>query len=185
MVLLTRRPTAAGGSRVRAVGAGAVLVVGVGLLAVTADGTPRGSAEPTGRPQGAVPVAARRDEAPPSMREQLQAEVDSLLRAGVPPDDPKMEILREDLLAPEAPAEEATDEPAGPDPGEMWEDGPVGCEPVPPAIRVEDIEGARCRVEPLPQGGARYIAVAPDGTEHEALFGRAGPAGTRPGPAAR
>lgn len=121
-------------------------------------------------------------------RTVLQSEIDAMKAAGIPAADPKVRMLQAELDAltdlesadpvPEAGVDLEEVAEGGqrdvqldaPDPEETWEDGPVECEPIPQKLSVEDIAGATCFVEPRPQGGARYVAVAPDGTTHEVIF---------------
>lgn len=121
-------------------------------------------------------------------QEALKSEIDAMLDAGMPARDQKVRMLQEEVDALKAledtsPVPEKgvdLEEVAGggqrqveldaPDPAEQWEDGPVECEPIPQRLSVEDIAGASCYVEPQPGGGARYVAVTPDGTMHEVAF---------------
>lgn len=122
-------------------------------------------------------------------RRVIQSEIDAMIDAGMQASDQKVRMLEAELEAlgqlegSGRVAEEGVDleevakggqrrvELDAPDPAEEWEDGPVECEPVPQRLSVEDIAEASCFVEPRPEGGARYVAVTPDGDVHEVFFG--------------
>lgn len=159
------------------------VVVVAGALAAASLGVAMGAGAVGGRlgdQEGDNAVTARR---------VLQSEIDAMIAAGMPARDQKVRMLEEELDAlkhlegrgrvPEkgvdleevARGGQRQVELDAPDPAEAWEDGPVECEPVPQRLSVEDIAGASCFVEPQPGGGARYVAVAPDGRVHEVVFG--------------
>jgi hypothetical protein len=119
----------------------------------------------------------------------LRAEIEAMVAAGLPPTDPKLALLQEDLAALEAGTGAA---PRG-EPGvvlseqgirdvevdrrdaSLWDHGEVPCEPIPPdLLTAADIAGASCRNEPQPDGSARYVAVRPDGGEIVVVFGADG-----------
>jgi hypothetical protein len=111
-----------------------------------------------------------------------------MIEGGLPHDDPKVAMLEEELAALDALEDtvavpdpgidpEALDDAASgstrstaADPTEQWDTGEVECEPVPGRLTMADIAGATCFVEQQPDGGVRYVAVAPDGTERATVF---------------
>jgi hypothetical protein len=145
---------------------------------------------------GAVHEARRGDE-PGGGARLLEAEIESMEAGGVAPDDPKLQLLEDDLAALErgqrtAPPREpdvdvgavlgdpatalrdATDDAgdAG-DAGDssLRDDGAVACEVVPPdLLTAADIAGATCTSTLDADGGSRYAAVAPDGTVRTVRF---------------
>lgn len=123
--------------------------------------------------------------------EALRDEIQAMVESGLPPEDPKVALLEDELTELEALADAVAEPdpgfdpdeleslragsarafpPHAPDPTEEWEDGEVECEPLPGRLSVEDIADANCYVERQPDGSIRYVAVAPDGTERDAFF---------------
>lgn len=152
---------------------GAGVVVSVVAAAALMTGNDDGTADDGGTAAG---------------EEVLQTELDAMLEAGVHPDDPKVGLLEDELedleaLAdaegvPAPPPEPPPDADDGPDVGERRE---VDCEPVPPdLLTMDDIADATCYVEPQSDGGTRYIAVGPDGTERTVRFSVGGGATREP-----
>lgn len=131
--------------------------------------------------------AALSEPAPTAVEQQLRAEIEGMVDAGVPRDDPKVALVEEQLAAIEAgdraraPAEpgldvgallaEARAEPAG---RTAWQSGAVLCEPVPGLLSAEEIAGATCLSVPQPDGSGRYVAVAQDGVVRSVRFGNDG-----------
>lgn len=156
---------------------------------------------------GAAVTAARAQPSPdpaPPLARAMRQEIDAMADAGVPPGDPKVEMLEdavEDLeagaaadpppdpgaagvaeriaRADAARAAEARGGPAPPPPGEgtarpAWDAGPVQCEVVPGQLGPDEIAGAACASVPQRDGTARYVAVGRDGTVRTVVFGTGG-----------
>jgi hypothetical protein len=142
----------------------------------------------------AVASATLSQPAPVPAEQQLQDEIDELIASGLPADDPKVEMLRDDLAALKAGrtattsaamnrragnaladartadaggAEAAADTPA-------WDSGVVECEVVPGLLTAAELAGATCVTVPQPDGTARYLVIAADGTVHAVQFARGG-----------
>jgi hypothetical protein len=132
--------------------------------------------------------------APVPAEQQLQAEIDGMIAAGLDPHHPKVEMLREDLAALRSGATAPTPEELGVDPGAVvdaaraaesadgapdraaaaeptWDSGPVECEVVPGLLGPDEVAGAACVSVPQPDGTSRYLAIAADGTVRAVLFG--------------
>ena len=125
-------------------------------------------------------------EPPPAQR--MRDEIDDMIAAGVPEDDPKVEMLEEaveelegaDASPPRDPgAADVADQIAAAEAGRgagarpggpTWQSGPVLCEVVPGHLDADEIAGAACATVPQPDGTARYVAVSPNGTVHSVLF---------------
>jgi hypothetical protein len=174
------RPTEQGSIRLQVGVVVAALVVG-GLLAA-----------------GAYEPATAEDETVPPPVQQLQDEVDAMVAAGVPEDDPKVEMLQadaDDLAADwgrRGRPERGVDLRAGagggaastPDEavriaGEVGAEqpavsGPVECEPIPQRLEAVEVAGARCVSVPQADGSSRYVAVTPAGDVHTVAFGADG-----------
>lgn len=153
-------------------GRGAVLLAALALAAVAAS---------------AAAGAALSEPAPTAVEQQLRAEIEGMVDAGVPRDDPKVALVEEQLADVEAgdgargPTEpgvdvgallaEARAEPAG---GTPWQSGAVLCEPVPDLLSADDVADATCLSVPQPDGTGRYVAIAPDGVVRTVRFGNDG-----------
>jgi hypothetical protein len=145
---------------------------------------------------GAVHEARRGDEPGGGVR-LLEAEIESMEASGVAPDDPKRQLLEDDLAAlergqrtipprepdvdvdavlgdPATALRDATDQGGdAADTGDrsLRDDGAVACEVVPPdLLTAADIVGATCTSTLDADGGSRYAAVAPDGTIRTVRF---------------
>jgi len=121
----------------------------------------------------------------------LEAEIEAMEAGGAAPDDPKLRLLEDDLAALERGSREAPPHEPGVDVGavlgdpatavrdatdaaddavdtsdaQLWDDGRVQCEVVPPNLLTPaDIAGATCTSTLDADGGSHYAAVAPDGT---------------------
>lgn len=166
----------------RVVGAAGFVALGVSLAAGVATIA------------GAVQTGRRGDE-PGGGARLLEAEIESMEAGGVAPDDPKLQLLEDDLAALErgqrtaAPREpgvdvgavlgdpasalrDATDQAGDAGDSSLRDDGAVVCEVVPPdLLTAADIAGATCTSTLDADGGSRYAAVAPDGTVRTVRFG--------------
>lgn len=123
---------------------------------------------------------------PPAQR--MRDEIDDMVAAGVPEDDPKVEMLEDAVeelgsadpspprdpgaadVAGQIAAAEAGRGQGAPPGGSTWQSGPVLCEVVPGHLDAEEIAEAACATVPQPDGTARYVAVTPEGTVHSVLF---------------
>ena len=147
---------------------------------------------------GTYEPATADDERVPPPVQQLRDEVDAMVAAGVPENDPKVEMLSDeadDLAAdwgrrgrPER-GVDLRSRPGGgsaastPDEAIRMADeigaeqqavsGPVECEPIPQRLEAVEVAGARCVSVPQADGSSRYVAVTPDGEVHTVAF-RAG-----------
>jgi hypothetical protein len=143
----------------------------------------------------AVASASLSQPAPVPAEQQLQADIDNMIAAGLDPHDPKVEMVRRDLEALKAGrtgttaadmsrrARAALDRAraAGTGPAQTatettpaWDSGPVECEVVPGLLTAPEVAGATCVSVPQPDGTARYLAIAADGTVRAVLFGPGG-----------
>lgn len=133
----------------------------------------------------------------------LQTELEAMLDAGLPADDPKVQMLQDEIAALEAlegaePVPEPVPlpgiEPADAageggqrhtavDSSEQWDVGEVECEPVPGHLTADDVRNATCRVEPQNDGSSHYIVTFSDGTEQTVPFGDGTPQATPATPA--
>lgn len=148
---------------------------------------------------GAHEPATADDEVIPPPVQQLRDEVDAMVDAGVPEDDPKVEMLTEeaDDLASDwgraGRAEPGVDLRAGAGRGgaastpdeairradaigaeEPAVSGAVECEPIPQRLEAVEVAGARCVSVPQADGSSRYVAVTPSGEVHTVTFGEGG-----------
>ncbi len=131
----------------------------------------------------AIASASLSQPAPVPAEQQLQADIDAMVAAGLDPHDPKVEMLRRDLAEMKAGATATTGSPPGVDAGAAidraraadgtpaWDSGPVECEVVPGLLDAAAVTGARCVSVPQPDGTSRYLAIAADGTVRAVLFG--------------
>jgi hypothetical protein len=147
---------------------------------------------------GAAAASSGRDTqpAPPQAAVELQREVDAMRTAGLPPDDPKVEMLEAEVDAliagtsaeavpdagMDAPANRSGDASLSSTPqeavqaaGEVDSDrsadpGAVECEPVPQALDAAEVADASCLSVPQPDGTTRYVAVRPTGVVHVVRF---------------
>jgi hypothetical protein len=168
-------------STLRHTGRGAVLLSALVLAAVAAS---------------AAASAALGQDPPTEVERRLEAEIEGMVDSGVPPDDPKVEMLEDEAAAiGDGDGEAARREP-GVDIGEVlegtespdasgsrvadaqvaesddaWQSGTMVCEPVPGLLSADEIAGARCVSVPQPDGSSRFVAVSPDGTVRTVLFG--------------
>jgi hypothetical protein len=135
---------------------------------------------------------------------QLEAEIGAMRAGGMAADDPKVELLQDEVDAlregmdaqPErdpglssgpgasgaqssTPEDAArTAESAGA--GGGAESAEVECEPIPHALEADDLVDAVCASVPQPDGTARYVAVVPTGAVHVVRFGGDGAAERQP-----
>jgi len=147
----------------------AFAVVAAGLALLARD-TPGAHDRPAGASSGAAAASGVA---------VLQAELDAMAAAGLPADDPKVAMLRDDLASFErgmhtvAPVEPAVD-PATRDVGVADEasldNGLVECEPLPGLLTADDVAGARCSSLLQPDGSSLYVAERPDGTRSTVRF---------------
>jgi hypothetical protein len=168
-------------STLRHTGRGALLLSALVLAAVAAS---------------AAASATLGQDPPTQVERQLDAEIEGMVDSGVPADDPKVEMLEDEVAAIEDGDGEAARREAGVDIGEVlegeespdpsgssaadaevagsddgWQSGTVVCEPIPGLLSADEIAGARCVSVPQPDGSSRYVAVSPDGTVRTVLFG--------------
>ncbi len=167
---------------------GAAVVASIGLTAV------------------GVASAARRQPAPTEAERQVQREIDAMIDSGVPADDPKVEMLEEQVdelrrsTRADPPKEPGVDlgqrvadakaaeqagvagqaTTAGVPTGPAWQSGIVECEPVPQILTAEEVAGATCLSVPQPDGSTRYVAVGRDGVVRTVAFGPDGRVGRSP-----
>lgn len=152
---------------------------------------------------GGAAGAALDDPTPPPIADRLEREAEAMVDAGVPANDPKVEMLEAEAEAiadgagattPKEPgvdlahtpeAKVATSgSPAAMDRVEAvesaegkspWDLGRVDCEPIPPTnLTAAEIAGATCLSLPQPDGTARYVAITPDGTVRVVRFAAGG-----------
>jgi hypothetical protein len=131
------------------------------------------------------------DEVPEAVT-QLEAEIGAMRAGGMDADDPKVELLQDEvdalregldarpprdpgLSSSAAGARSSTPEDAirsaeTAGAGGGAEAAEVECEPIPHALEAEDIEDAVCASVPQPDGTARYVAVVPTGAVHVVGF---------------
>jgi len=120
----------------------------------------------------------------------LQAELDAMEAAGLPPEHPKVRMLTDDLqafeqgihttVATEAGIDVAgriaagTSRTVGVTDEASLDDGSVDCEPLPGLLTAADVAGAECSSELQADGSSLYVAEAPDGTRRTVRFGADG-----------
>jgi hypothetical protein len=143
----------------------------------------------------AVASASLSQPAPVPAEQQLQRDIDSMIAAGLDPHDPKVEMVRDDLAAlkagrtattrgdmsrrtgnvlAEARAADAGGALAPTEAAPAWDSGPVECEAVPGLLTAPEVTGATCVSVPQPDGTARYLAIAADGTVRAVRFAPGG-----------
>jgi hypothetical protein len=160
----------------------------LGALVLTAVGASAAASAALGGSQAVAPT---------ELEESLEAEIDALRDAGLPAEDPKVQMLQESLdqlrnparprpapsvdvgalLAEERadrvdPAAAAAEAVAEGDP--LWDSGTVECEPVPGLLSAAELTGATCVSVPQPDGTSRYLAIGADGVARTVLFGADG-----------
>lgn len=156
---------------------GVSLVVGIAGLAVVGGVV---AAEVTGQVHDTSDTDS-------SAQALLQADLDATLEAGLPADDPKVQMLEEEIAAldaledaepvPELEADQlesasgAGQRGATGDSDERWDSGSVACEPLPGLLTADALRGATCRVEPQGDGSVLYIVTFADGNEQAVPFG--------------
>lgn len=146
--------------------------------------------------------AALSEEPPTPLEAEMRDEIDAMVDAGIPPDDPKVQMLEDaldelergaDAAAPPEPgvdvgalleqsraaeaAEDARVQTRGDDPSAAapaWDSGPVLCEVVPGLLDAGEIAGAQCASVPQPDGTSRYVAIGADGVARVVVFGHDG-----------
>jgi hypothetical protein len=140
----------------------------------------------------AVASATLSQPAPVPAEQQLQEDIDNMIAAGLGPHDPKVEMLRRDLADLKAGRTATTREDmsrragaaldqarvadaggarAATEAAPAWDSGSVECEVVPGLLTAPEVTGATCVSIPQPDGTARYLAIAADGTVRAVLFG--------------
>lgn len=155
-----------------------------------------------------VAGASRRQPEPPPLADDIEGEIAGLIDAGVPPDDPKIRLLEEQVeelrrgsgvTPPREPGvdlgarvAEARAAERGRERARQWERGIVDCEPLPGLLSVEELADATCLSVPQPDGSGRYVAVGRGGRVRSVAFGADGqvsrapdrqlPSGVTPGP---
>jgi hypothetical protein len=137
---------------------------------------------------------------PSDAERQIQDQIDAMVDSGIHEDDPKVELLEDQLeelrrgtradpppepgvdladrVADAQAADKATDNGAGRaqattggvPTGPAWQSGTVECEPVPQLLTAEELAGAICVSVPQPDGSSRYVAVGRDGMVRTVAF---------------
>jgi hypothetical protein len=173
-------------SRQRRLALGATVAASLGLTAVGVAG------------------ATRSQPSPSDAERQIRGEIEAMLDSGVPEDDPKVELLEDQVeelrrgSGAHPPREPGVDlgrrvaearasagvagraTTAGVPTGPAWQRGTVECEPVPQILTADEVAGATCIDVPQPDGSTRYVAVGRDGVVHTVAFGPDGTVGRRP-----
>jgi hypothetical protein len=134
--------------------------------------------------------AARRQPEPTALERQIEREIAAMIDSGMSEDDPKVQMVEEQLHQvrrsdradpPPEPGVDlgrrVADAKAGADDGPTWQSGPVECEPVPQLLTAGEVADATCLAVPQPDGSTRYVAVGPDGVIRTVAFGADGKVG--------
>jgi hypothetical protein len=149
----------------------------LGALVLTAVGASAAASAALGGSQAVAPT---------ELEESLEAEIDALRDAGLPAEDPKVQMLQESLDQLRNPArprpapsvdvgallaEERADRV---DPAAAAAEAVAEGDPVPGLLSAAELTGATCVSVPQPDGTSRYLAIGADGVARTVLFGADG-----------